>query len=158
MRMQDNHWTDDDLLLRLYGADAAPQLSAAHLTECPACAARWEALASSRAAMLASSPMPDQFEQRLRAQRMAMWQRLERPSRSKVWRAVPAAATVFMMFVGIALHQPAPQPVPQQVASSSTISDEQLFSEIASVINQDAPRAADPMRALFSEASNAEVQ
>ncbi|GEM_PF-7023324 len=157
MSANTNHWTDQDLLLRLYGAGAGSHVSEAHFAECPECAARRDALSSQRASLLSSELSSELLDHRLRAQRTALWERLERPARSRIWQAVPAAATVFLLVIGVALHQPSPQPQPQQLAAASAVTDEQLFNDIVSVVNQDAPRAADSMRGLFSE-SEVEAQ
>ncbi|MBI5282717.1 MAG: hypothetical protein HY858_13615 [Candidatus Solibacter usitatus] len=155
--METRHWNDDDLLDRVYGLDPAPGLCLAHLDACPDCSARWQALELRRSAVTASQPLTPAAEQRLRNQRVAVFNRVERPRLAWIWRAVPAGAAAFLFFIGIALHRPAPQPPATQVASV-TLTDEQLFAEIASVVNQDAPRAADPIRGLFAENSSKEAQ
>ena len=76
-----------------------------------------------------------------------------------LWRAMPVAATALMLFVGVALHRtPAPGIAPVEVAAVQTVSDTQLFTELASVVNQESPRAADPIQGLFSGDATREAQ
>ncbi|MBI5084997.1 MAG: hypothetical protein HZB13_10430 [Acidobacteria bacterium] len=156
MNMNTRHWNDNDLLDLLYGLDLAPDLSLAHFASCPECSARWQALELRRPSVTEPLPLSNAAEQRLRAQRAAVLDRIGQPRTAWIRRAVPAGAAAFLFFIGIALHQPMPQPTPQVVAVNLT--DEQLFAEIASVVDQDAPRATDPIRGLFSENSVKEAQ
>lgn len=149
------HWTDEDLLFRLYGAEPSVDLSLSHFEECPQCAARWASLVSSRSSLLAAAASVPCAAERMRAQRAAVWSRVERPPRRGL-RALPAAATVCVLLLAVALQRPAPQPLPQRAAVA--VSDEQLFSEIASVVNADEPRAVEPIRGLFHESAALEVQ
>jgi hypothetical protein len=145
------HWTDDELLGRLYGLSGGRAGCA-----CPECEARYQALVGRRSQMLGSPVVP---AERLRSQRASIWQRIEQDRRGMLWRALPAAATALMLVVGVALHQPAPrvQPV-ATTATAAAISDEQLLTEVASLISEESPRATDPMRALFTEASRTEAR
>ena len=142
------HWGDEDLIGRLYGLDPAAGLDAAHLDACPVCADRWQSLQLRRGRLLeAEAAAPAGSDERLRAQRVAVWKRLEQPRRGWLTRALPLAATALTITIGIALHQVQPPAPSSQLAA---ISDEQLFSEIASVVSQETPVAADPIRALFA--------
>ncbi len=156
MNTRSNHWSEEDLLSRLYGTDGAPHLSLSHFDECPECAARWQRLREARAGVLAAGASVPCADDLLRAQRLAVWDRIENPGRTRMLRAVPAAATCFVLILAAALNRPAPQPTGPQMASS--VSDEQLFADIANVVNTDSPRAVEPIRGLFSEASSLEMQ
>jgi len=156
MNMNTRHWNDNDLLDLLYGLDLAPGLSLAHFHSCTDCSARWQALELRRSAITVPPPLSSAAEQRLRDQRVAVLDRIGQ-SRAWIWRAVPAGAAAFLFFIGIALHQPAPQ-IPATQVASVNVTDEQLFAEIASVVDQDAPRATDSIRGLFSENSSKEAQ
>jgi hypothetical protein len=151
------HWRENDLLDRIYGLEPAAGLSARHLDECSGCAEAWTALVARRGVVLAD---PGQVsDERLRAQRQEIWARIEQPRRTLIWRAMPAAATALLLFVGVALHQtPGPRSEQTEVASVQTVSDAQLFTEIASVVNQDSPRATDPIQELFSGDATMEAQ
>lgn len=144
------HWKESDLMDRLYQLEPAQGLAVRHLDECPECAEAWAALVTRREAVLTAPVQVS--DERLRVQRQAIWAGIEQPRRPLLWRAMPAAATALLLFVGIALHQsPAPQMQPVEVATVQTVSDSQLFTEIASVVNQESPRETDPMRGLFSD-------
>jgi len=156
MKKSMNHWDDENLLLRLYGADPSAHLSLSHFDECPECAQRWAILTSSRAQMLGAQPTAACSDDRLRAQRLSVWDRIERSSRPRAVRLIPAAATLCVLLLAVGLNRPVPQPAPQQVATA--ISDEEFFSEIASVVNDDTPRAVEPIRGLFSDTPRPEVQ
>lgn len=151
------HWTESDLIDRLYGMAVPEGLTARHLDECPECAQSWAALAVRRGVVLAA---PGQIsDERLRAQRQAIWARIEQPRPAMIWRVMPAAATALLLFLGIALHQaPAPRIEPAEVTATQTVSDAQLFTEIASVVNRDSPGAVDPIRGLFSSDTTVEAQ
>jgi hypothetical protein len=156
MTTRTKHWTDEDLLARLYGADPAPQVDLSHFDDCPDCAARWTRLAGARGAVLAAASAAPCRDETLRAQRLAVWERIERPARTRLLRAAPAAATCLVLLLAVALNHPTPQPVPTQIATA--VSDDQLFTDIASVVNADSPRAVEPLRGLFPESSHTEMQ
>ncbi|MGJ5820346.1 hypothetical protein [Paludibaculum fermentans] len=157
-RYNSPHWTESDLISRLYGLDPEQGRSAAHLEECRECGALWLSVQARRGSVVNVAPVPDEaLEERLRAQRQAVWARIEKPRRPFLWRMLPAAATALMIFAGVAMHQVKP-PVPP-VQTASTVSDAQFFNEIASVVNQETPRAADPLQGLFdSNAAPAAIE
>ena len=151
------HWNESDLIGQLYGVEPAAGLSVRHLDECPECAEARVALAARRGLLLAAPAQVSDYQ--LRAQRQAIWARIEQPQRTMFWRVMPAAATALLLFVGVALHQaPAPQIEPVEVAAVQTVSDTQLFTELASVVNQESPRAADPIQGLFAGDATREAQ
>lgn len=148
------HWSEAQLLERLYGLDTPPGLSETHLSECPDCAARWSALQASRAAVL-EAPPPAWSAERLRAQRAAVFARLEQP-RTRTWWAL-APATALLLVMGVMLQTPAPR-VETQTAAVLTQSDRELFNDIAALMEEDAPRATDTFRGLFDTGVYGEVQ
>lgn len=152
------HWTESGLMARLYGLEPEAGHDLDHLRACPQCGARWAALESGRRAVLATALVSsDALEARLRVQRQAVWSRIERPNRRLLWKLVPVTTTALMIFLGLELQQsklPAP---PQQSIAQAT--DAQFFNEIASMVNQDTPLAADPLQGLFdSSAAPAPVE
>lgn len=151
------HWTDEELIGRLYGAGPEDAARASHLADCADCSERWRQLAERRGQFIEHARLTVVDDARLRAQRDAVWRRVEDSKRPWLWRAAPVGATAMLVLVGLLLHTPAPWIEPTQVASAQ-ISDEQLFSEIATMVNEDAPRAAQPIQGLFDEGVSVEVQ
>jgi hypothetical protein len=145
--MNGKHWSDDELLDRLYGL--VPEDD--HLNVCPECGARWQQLVSSRRGVvrgaLAAEAAIDSV--RLRRQREAVMNRIDRSNHLFMpWRAVTALAGVGAMVLGFMVYHPErPKPLPVQTASS----DSQFFSEIYSDLQETEPRAARPIRKLFQE-------
>lgn len=151
------HWKESDLIDRLYQLEPAQGPAVRHFDECPECAEAWAALVARRDGLL-SAPV-QVSDERLRVQRQAIWAGIEPPRRPLLWRAMPAVATALLLIVGVALHQsPAPRMQPVEVAAVQTVSDSQLFTEIASVVNQESPRETDPIRGLFSDDATMEAQ
>ncbi|MBI4891376.1 MAG: hypothetical protein HY821_12185 [Acidobacteria bacterium] len=151
MNAPHRHIPEDELLLALYSAEQP-----AGLDSCPDCAARWQRLSARRAALVVDAAAAPCSDERLRAQRQAVWRKIERPAHVRILRALPAAATMCVLLIAVALNGPAPQPEPKQMAAA--VSDEQLFNDIAKVVNDSEPRAVEPMRGLFNESTSMEVQ
>lgn len=147
------HLDDEQLLLSLYDA-AAPE-AAAHLGVCAECATRLHSLQARRSAWLAA-PAPPADAARLRAQREAVYRAIEKDRRRPYWRAVQAGALACSVLLAVLLHQPAPPPV--ETAASQTISDQQLFNDLADMMNRDTPAAAEPLMALFEPHESQESQ
>jgi len=156
--MTNGHWSDEDLIHRMYGVGPEEAARLAHLEACPECAARWQAVERQRTVFVESARSAQVDESLLRAQRDAVWRRLEEARRPWLWRMAPAGATALLLVFAVYLHRPAPQPEPAQVALYQQISDEQLFSEIASIADETAPRAVQPIQALFDAKAETEVQ
>ena len=153
--LHESHWGDEELLARLYGLDDPPGVSARHLERCPECRSRMNALEARQAQLRADVAVPDE---RLRAQRQAVFARIDSPQRSWMLRLVPAGATALLLALGITLKQPAPAPVPEtKTAAVLTQSDRELLSDIATLVEGDTPRAAAPIRGLFAQ-KGSEVQ
>jgi hypothetical protein len=155
MREETRHWSDDELLRRVYGVAGEGAVSEAHLEHCAECGARWQQLLSRRAATLGLAAEGSVSEERLQRQRQAVWARIER--RPGVWfrKWAPAAAAACMLAAGIfLLHPPGllPAPRPFHVSNApAQISDAQLFNDVAVLSSPEAPRAAAPIRGLFEE-------
>lgn len=151
------HWTDEEMIGRLYGAGPEEVSRTSHLAECAECSARWRNLEGRRERFLENAQSAVVDDARLRAQRDAVWRSVEDSRRPWLRRMAPAGATAMLMLAGLLLHTPAPRMEPTQVASVQ-ISDEQLFSEIASMASEEAPRAAQPIQGLFDAETPVEVQ
>ncbi len=134
--MNGGHWSDDDLVSRLYGTGPDD----AHLTECPDCAQRWQRLIEKREWILEPPNVPEAF---LASQRREVQRRLERPGKSFRWLSLAAAgATAGVVTLAVLLYRPAPAPAPESA-------DRELYSEVYSLVQSDAPEAVEPIRALF---------
>lgn len=144
--MSTRHCTDDVLIAKLYGLeiDAEKDL---HLSDCRLCVERLNEMTQQKNETAAVGMASDEF---LRGQRVRIQERIERHE-GRVWwlRPAPAVAAALMIAAGLMLRPPAPSPAPAPPPSES---DAQFFSEIATVADQQAPRAADPIRGLFDEA------
>lgn len=141
------HLTNDELLDRVYDLAEMQGPSNGHLRECLECAARFHEF-ERRWAETASSPASSEVSSEfLAAQRRRIYARLEEPSRVDA-RWAPALAAAFLLALGALLYQPgyrAPVPVP----SPPELTDEQLFSDVYSMVQSAEPRAAAPIHALF---------
>lgn len=144
--MTHRHWTNEEMIERLYcGGEARG---------CAECDARWAELLRRRAQAMAEEAGPE-LDERLRRQRLAVYARLERPGGWRAWKVAPVGATAMLLLLGIVLHGPKPEP--RQVAVAA-VSDAQLFSEVATMVNEESPRAADSLRGLFNEETKLEAQ
>jgi anti-sigma factor RsiW len=147
------HLDDEHLLLSLYGA-AAPE-TAAHLEGCAECAARLRNLEARRSAWLAA-PAPPADAPRLRAQREAVYRAIEQDRRRPYWRALQAGVLACSVLLAVLLYRPAPPPV--ESAGNQAISDQQLYNDLAEMMNRDTPAAAEPLMALFAPQQSQESQ
>lgn len=144
--MMIEHLTDDVLIAALYGVDVGLP-TATHLSSCSQCRARLEAMGARKLQVADEGSVSDEM---LREQRLRVHARMERERVLGYWlRPVPALAAVLVIAAGLVFRAPAPAPV--QTGSSE--SDAQFFTEIAAVVDQQGPRAADPIRGLFEEAA-----
>ncbi len=162
MREETTHWSDDDLLRRLYGLESESAVAEAHLDECSECGARWQELQSRRAAALDDSSAKSVSAERLQRQRTAVWDRIERRRGFWTWKWVPAAAAAGVLAAAILLLHPAGfAPAPRRLAAQSSpaqLSDAQLFNDVAALSAPEAPRAAAPMRSLFEDRKETEEE
>ena len=127
------HWMNDELIAHLY--DAGPEDG--HLEGCPQCANRIQELDTLRKSRVVADEITDD---ELAAQRRAIYTRLGRqPEVRRRWiPALAAAAVIIAAFIAL-------RPRPEQV------SDQQFLTEIAALAEAGAPRAAEPIHALFEE-------
>jgi hypothetical protein len=136
--MDDRHFSDDELLHRLYGIGERADHD---LERCVTCSARWNSLCEARAAEL-SRMQAEKDESFFSQQRRAVLSQIEsKARRSWLPGPVPAFATAMVCLIATLLYQPAPQPV--------EISDAQFFAEVYSAAEWNEPRAAAPIENLF---------
>jgi hypothetical protein len=140
--MRDNHWTDDELISKLF--DVGPQDG--HLKSCPECARRWAAVQqkyeSRRIAIAEVS------ESTLAAQRLAVRRRLEvRPWYVRPVLASSLAAALLLAVISLILIKPNPseQPAPD------VISEDKMLEEIYQMSLSSEPVAIEPVQSLFEE-------
>jgi len=139
------HWTDEALLGLLYGLTRGPDQDQHPVESCPDCLARLETLRTSRQAIVAGGDVSEDF---LRAQRRAIYQRIENRKRAYSWSwRVPLGATAMVVALAVFLYRPAPPPP----AEPAVLSDAQFFSELAAEASGREPRAAEPIHGLFAE-------
>ncbi len=139
--MHDRHWTDDELVARLYGIG----LQNGHLDGCPSCAGRFEEIRRKNRSMRPAEV--DLPEEQLAAQRRAIYARLGEPRRSLSRVLVPVLATLLLVSA-IIVNRPARTPVPPP---ATDISDSQLFEDVFRSVSDSAPSAVEPIRSLFEE-------
>ena len=147
--MTTRHCSDDELIARLYGLGEVGE-GVVHLSACPECRQRLEAMSVRRSEMLTTGHVSDDF---LREQRVRIHARIEQDRRYAFWlRPAPAVAAALVLAAGLMFRTATP--TPSVVPAVSAESDTQFFSEIATVVDQHEPRAADPIRGLFDEADS----
>lgn len=134
------HWSDEDLIDRLYGIGPAD----GHLQECGDCRQRWLAVQRRREASRVSAEVPVAL---LAAQRARILERME-GGLSRPWgiRLTPALATLGVLVLGLVLSRPDPAPAPSLASN-----DSQFFTEIYAMVDSTGPMAADPIYGLFEE-------
>ena len=137
--MNPGHWSEQDFINDIYGIGPADR----HLEACAACRDRKAWMRARKELLIREPQLPEEF---LAAQRRAIHQRLQQPSRP-VSRLAPVFA-VLVLAIGVFLMRQSPPPAPQQDQASS---DAQLFSDIYALEQSSEPRAAAPVRALFEE-------
>ena len=140
--MNGKHWTDEELLDRLYGVGCEDN----HVEACAECGARWNDLLASRRMLQGEQEVSPSF---LLRQRMAVMERIAPSNHSYfTWRTMTAAAGACAMAIGFVVFHPEQ---PKTVAVRAVASDSQFFSEIYSEVEQTEPRAVKPIRRLFEE-------
>ena len=138
--MYDKHWSDEELVARLYGVGPEGD----HLEVCDTCARRWEAIRSRYESLRPSGiEVSGKF---LAAQRRAIHARLREKRHSFPRMLVPVLVTLLLATV-LMVYRPAPEPPP----AKERISDSQLFDDVFRMVSDPAPSAVEPIRSLFEE-------
>jgi len=136
--MADRHWSDEELLARLYGI--GPQEG--HLDSCESCRERWEKLQLRRGRLLAREPRVSQDF--LAAQRYSIFERLERKQPWFHMQLVHALAVLLLVFVILTVFRPTPRQQPVDTAS-----DDKVFEDVFEIATSTEPSAVEPVRSLF---------
>jgi len=131
------HWTESDFEQWLYGLKEPD----GHVEECQECRSEMTRLQQVRRQVVTQPEVSHDF---LAAQRRSIYRRLAEPNRH--WapmRWVLSVATILMVVFGLTLqHWNQPK---------QTISDEQLFADLASIEQSAEPRAIQPIHELFEQ-------
>jgi predicted anti-sigma-YlaC factor YlaD len=132
-----NHWSESDFEQWLYGLKEPDS----HAEECQECRGQMTRLQLERRRIVAQPEISNDF---LAAQRRGIYRRMAEPHRNWLpMRWAMSAAMVLVVVFGLTL--------PRWYKSTPAISDEQLFSELASMDQSAEPRAIQPMHRLFEE-------
>lgn len=138
-----SHWSDEDLLDRLYGVGRED----GHLEHCEHCLRRWQQLQLRRSEVLRQ---PELSQELLISQRNQIRAGLESGRRPALaFRLAPTLATLSVVVLGVVLSRPAPDPVPSLAANA--YSDSQFYTEIYGMVESTEPTVAEPIYALFEE-------
>ena len=132
------HWTEIDFQNWLYGLkDEDP-----HVGQCGQCSAELERLRQGRRRITEEPEVSSDF---LAAQRRTIYSRLEESPRGHwaAWRWVLSTAMLLAIVFGLTL--------PRWHKTAPTISDEQLFSDLAAMEQSTEPKAIEPMHRLFEQ-------
>jgi len=143
------HWTDDELIGRMYG------IGPAGVHECGECDARLRGMERVRAEISGRVDASSDF---LAAERRAIYSRLgervgdRRPA--MIWASASVGALCLIMAGVFASHSSAPAHAPGQavhVVARAEADDAQFFSEVDAMEQTSEPRAAAPIHALIEE-------
>lgn len=136
--MGHTHWTEDELLDRLYGLAAGEGES-----DCPECRARWEELRRRRTRLLLPPQLPPAL---LADQRRSLRERVERHRSAWNWWLVPALPA--LLAVAFFLQPNAPREY-AELANGAAGSDQALFEQVFREVTRAEPLALSPAQALF---------
>ena len=142
--MANTHWSDDELLDRLYGVGREDD----HLNHCGDCRQRWMELEETRRNSLGVPELPAQF---LTEQRQRIWKRIDSPSVNWWRQPLAPAAMALMLAMSVWLQFPSPAPQPTVAQSRQNVSDSMLFEEVFQQVEQTQPDSLAPVQALFEE-------
>ena len=138
--MCDKHWTDDELIARLY--DLQPEND--HLAKCVSCAQRLDAIRSKYKEL--RPPQIDVSPEFLAAQRRAIRQQIHTKRKSLPRILVPVIVSLLLAVI-VMVYRPASVTPP----TKQQISDTELFDDVFNRISDPLPSSAGPIRSLFEE-------
>jgi hypothetical protein len=138
--MYDKHWTDEELIARLYDV----RLEDSHLRSCVFCTQRLDGIRRRHEYLRASQiAVPPEF---LAAQRRAIREKTSLQRRSPRGVLIPAAAALMVLAIMIVYRSASVMPPPEE-----PVSDSELFDDVFSRISDPLPTSAEPIRSLFEE-------
>lgn len=130
------HWTEKDFTDWMYGLKEADT----HVAACPECGGEIERLRLERGRTIS---LPEVSHEFLAAQRRSIYQRLGRPIHN--WHPMRwgiSVAALAVVVLSVTLHTWKSEPA---------ISDEQLFSDLATMEQSNEPKAIAPVHKFFEE-------
>lgn len=137
--MSDRHYTDDDLVARLFGVGPEDE----HLDSCEACSRRWNQIRQ-RHLLRRSSELEVPVEL-LAAQRRAILARVEKKPRKSPLRWIPLPVGALLVLVmALVVFKPAPQR-----QTTDAISDDQALQDVFTVASRMEPAGLKPVESLF---------
>ena len=136
------HWTDDQLIDRLYGVGPVD----GHLETCADCQARFASIETRRRQLPGDESVSDSF---LAAQRRAIYSRLDQPRRW--WQAWPmgrfaASAVMIVVLAGTGVLYESHR---REIAESRA--DAQLAQDVSQMSFESESPATAPLKGLFVE-------
>ena len=139
--MRDKHWTDEELLLRLFDVGPTDE----HLAACPDCSRRWESIRLRYECRPRAAEVP---EKRLAVQRADILAQLQGRTRKFHLIATPALAAFAMLLMAawVVFKPAAPAP-----PAAETIVEDAVVEDIYQMSFSDEPEAIVPVQALFEE-------
>ncbi len=137
--MSDKHYSDDELVARLFGLGPTDT----HLESCDLCSRRWVQVRDLH--QRCHSGVIDVPAELLAAQRRAVYARVERKPRKwrLSWAPVPIAAALLLL-LALAVFRPAPEEQPTDV-----ISDDVALQDVFTVASRIDPAGLTPVKSLF---------
>lgn len=136
--MADRHWSDEQLLARLYGMEQGD----GHLHDCAECLRRWKEICARRRELLGNRPHVSTGY--LAEQRNAVRKRITAESPRLRLRLAPALAALLLLVAVVMLFQPwSKPPTPPQTA------DNKVFEDAFTLASAEEPEAVEPIQALF---------
>ena len=131
------HWTEVDFQNWLYGLKEQDS----HVGECVECRAEMERMQRARSRVVEEPEVSQEF---LNRQRREIYARLESgPQAWNAWRWVLSTAMLLALVFGLTF--------PRWHKTAPPISDEQLFSDLATMEQSAEPKAIQPMHSLFEQ-------
>lgn len=149
------HWSDEELIHHLYGIGPADR----HVSGCPECRGRLDAMQASRREIEAGYRPEDALPHEwLAAQRRSIYQRLDKAARP--WWASPgrgwasAALALVLLGGGITVYRD-PQLLqshpPVKQSERPKVSDAELANQVSQIADNSEPSPAAPLEALFED-------
>ena len=136
--MADRHWSDEQLLARLYGMEQGD----GHLHDCAECLRRWKEICARRRELLGNRPHVSTGY--LAEQRNAVRKRITAESPRLRLRLAPALAALLLLVAVLTLFQrQSKSPVLPETA------DNRVFEDAFTLASGEEPEAVEPIQALF---------